>query len=74
MDKFEKAINRMILVLLVVFALYFFWMLIQGITPAQPKIAERIDKRFSIEACPRLIDLQTGEVSFYKGGRWVVVK
>ena len=83
MKDLEEWCNRFAVVFLILFAAYFFWMIflrpshlpdIREITSAQRKIADAIDQKFKLKAYPRLIDLTTGEISFYKHVGWVVVK
>ncbi len=79
MDNLEKWGNRFIVVLLILFAAYFFWMIflrpahlpvIQEITPTERKLVSELSRKYKLAGMVWLIDRESQEISYFKDGKW----
>jgi len=82
----EGTLNRFAIAILIVAAFIIFFMLytivnrpypppsIREITPAERKQISYLEDKFKLHGYTWAIDIQTGEISYYRKGVWRVIK
>ncbi len=76
---FIMAVVTIALIFFIIVFVFGFWQQItlpeiRDITPAEKVRASAILDKFALKSYFSIIDQATGEISYYRGGRWMVIK